>query len=211
MDKKLTKLEKTSSEYLKILVLASRWKLSLKKYIFWTFHLICEMELIDLTKSQTIGFFKFIINQTTHQTSYSKLRIPYKRDCGKTHPMRRYSTQQNVNTKLLWRKLDSKLVLNKPKINDKNQKIDLEILFGLNHHSAKQYPQMLQKYFFDWSIDIFQSLIDYITFSADTQWRLVTAVCKTCPKNTKGIILRLHPCHVTNWHYLTAKKKENFP
>ena len=80
MDKKLTKLEKTSSEYLKILVLASRWKLSLKKYIFWTFHLICEMELIDLTKSQTIGFFKFIINQTTHQTSYSKLRIPYKRD-----------------------------------------------------------------------------------------------------------------------------------
>ena len=92
--------------------------------------------------------------------------------------MRRYSTQQNVNTKMLWRKVGSKLILNTPKINDKNQKIDLEILFGLTHHSTKQYPQILQKYFFDWSIDIFQSLIDHIEFSTETQWRLVTAVCR---------------------------------
>ena len=99
--------------------------------------------------------------------------------------------------------------LNTPKINDNKQKIDLKILFGLTNHSTKQHPQILQKYFFDWSIDIFQSLIDYIKFSTETQWRLVTAVCKICPKYTKGIIVRLHPHRVTNWHYVTVEKKEN--
>ena len=125
--------------------------------------------------------------------------------------MRRYSTQQNVNTKMLWRKVGSKLILDTPKINDKNQKIDLEILFCLAHHSKKQYPQILQKHFVDWSIDIFQSFIDYIKFSTETQWRLVTAVCKICPKYTKSIIVRLHPHRVTNWHYVTVEKKENVP
>ena len=125
--------------------------------------------------------------------------------------MGRYSTQQNVNTKMLWRKVGSKLILNTPKINDKNQKIDLEILFGLTHHSTKQYPQILQIYFFDWSIDIFQSLIDTIKVLTDTQWRLVTDVCKICPKYTKGIIVTLHPHRVNNWHYVTAEKKENVP
>ena len=33
------------------------------------FHLICEIQLIILTKSQTIDFFTFIVYQTTHQTS----------------------------------------------------------------------------------------------------------------------------------------------
>ena len=125
--------------------------------------------------------------------------------------MGRYSTQQNVNTKMLWRKVGSKLILNTPKINDKNQKIDLEILFGLTQHSTKQYPQILQIYFFDWSIDIFQSLIDTIKVLTDTQWRLVTDVCKICPKYTKGIIVTLHPHRVNNWHYVTAEKKENVP
>ena len=125
--------------------------------------------------------------------------------------MRRYSTQRNVNTKMLWRKVSLKLILNTPKINDKNQKIDLEILLGLTHHSIKQYPQILQKYFFDWSIDIFQSLTDYIKFSTETQWRLVTAVSKMCPKYTKGIIVRQHLHRVTNWHYVTVEKKEDDP
>ena len=40
--------------------------------------------------------------------------------------------------------MGSKLILNKPKINNKNQKIELEI-FGLIRHSTKHYPQMLQK------------------------------------------------------------------
>ena len=92
----------------------------------------------------------------------SKFRIPSKKDCRKTRLMRRYSTQQNVNTKMLWRKMGSKFILNTPKINDKNQKIDLEIIFGLTHHSTKQYTQILQKCFFNWSIDIFQSFIDHI-------------------------------------------------
>ena len=85
------------------------------------------------------------------------------------------------------------------------------MLFGLTHHSTKQYPQILQKYFFEWSIDIFQSLIDNIKFSTETLWRLVTAVCKVCPKYTKGIIVKLHPHRVTNWHCLTVEKKENVP
>ena len=38
-------------------------------------------------------------------------------------------------------------------MNNKSQKIDLEILFALAHHSTK-YPQILQNFFFDWSIDI---------------------------------------------------------
>ena len=54
----------------------------------------------------------------------------------------------------------------------KNQKIDLKILFGLTQHSTKSYPQMLQKYFFDWSIDIFQSLIDHVKFATETQLRV---------------------------------------
>ena len=70
-----------------------------------------------------------------------------------------------------------------------------------------KYPQILQKYFLDWSVDISQSLIDYIKFSKETQWRLVTAACKICSKYTKDIILRLHPYRVTNWHYVAVKKK----
>ena len=93
----------------------------------------------------------------------------------------------------------------------KSQKIDLEILSGLTYHSTKKYPQILQKCFFDWSIDIFLSLIDYIKFSIETQWRLVTAVCKICPKYTKGIIVILHPHCVTNWPHVTAEKKETVP
>ena len=53
--------------------------------------------------------------------------------------MRRYSTQQNVDTKMLWRKANSKLFLNTLKIND----IHLQLLFGLTQHSTKQYLQML--------------------------------------------------------------------
>ena len=36
-------------------------------------------------------------------------------------------------------------------------KIEPELLFGLIHLSTKQYPQMFQNFFFDWSTD---SLID---------------------------------------------------
>ena len=75
--------------------------------------------------------------------------------------MRRYSTQQNLNTKIIWREVGSKLILNNPKTNDKykkkkkkkktkkkkkkkkKKKIDLEISFGLTLHSTKQYPQIL--------------------------------------------------------------------
>ena len=121
--------------------------------------------------------------------------------------MRRYSTQQNVYTKKLWRTVGFKYTKNQRQ----QTKIDLKILFGLTNHSTKQYPQILQKYFFDWSIDIFQSLIDYIKFSTETQWRLVTAVCKICPKYTKGIIVRLHMHHVTDLHFVTVQKKDNVP
>ena len=62
---------------------------------------------------------------------------------------------------------------------------------------------MLQKFFFDWSIDIFQSVIDYIKFSTEP------AVCKICSKYTNGIILRFHPHRVTKWHYVTVEQKEN--
>ena len=112
---------------------------------------------------------------------------------------------------MLWRKVSSMLILNTSKINEKKQKIDLEILFDLTHHSTKQYPQILKKYFFDWSIDIFQSFIDYIKFSAETQWKLVAAVSKICPKYRKDIIVRLYLHRVFNWHYITVEKKNNVP
>ena len=167
------------------------------------------MELIDVTKNQTIGFFTFIKPHTKrHKGNFEFHR---RQAVEKTHLMRRYSTQQNVNMKMLWRKVGSKLIVSTPKVNDKNQKICVKILYDLTQHSTKQYQQILQKYFFDWSIDTFQSLIDYIKFSTKTQWRLVTAVCTICPKYTKGIIVRLLPHRVTNWHYVTVEKKENVP
>ena len=157
-----------------------RIKLISKKKIFWTFHLICKMELMVLTKSQAIGFFILIVYETPHQTSKSKFQIPSKTDCRKTCLMRRNSIQQVVNRTMLQRKVRLRLILNTTKINGKNQNIELEILFGLTHHSTQLYLQMLQKLFFDWSADIFQSVIDYI--SIEGQWRLVTAVCKMCLK-----------------------------
>ena len=99
------------------------------------------------------------------------------------------------------RKVCSKLILNTPKINDKNQKIDLELWFGLTQHSTKWYPQTLQQVFFDWSVDILQSLIGYIKFS---HRRLITAVYRICLKYAKGILVRLHPHRVTNWHHVTV-------
>ena len=68
---------------------------------------------------------------------------------------------------MLWRKMGSKSILNAPAINDIKQKMELEILFGLPHHSTKQCPQMLQKIFSDWSTDVSQSLIDYLKFSTE--------------------------------------------
>ena len=170
-----------------------------------------KLSSLQKAKSQTLGFFTFIVYQNTHQTSSSKFRIPSKTDCRKTRLTRRNSTQQKVSTKTLWRRVSSKLILNRPKINNKNQNIDLEISFGLTRHSTKQYPRMLQKLFFDWSIDIFQSLIDYTKFSTEIQWRLVTAVRKISPKYTNGIMVRLHPHRVTNWHHVIGEKKENVP
>ena len=134
------------------------------------------MELMVLTKSQAIGFFILISYQTTHQTSKNKFQIPSKTDSRKTCLMRRYSTQQVVNRTMLWRKVSLRLILNTTKIDGKSQNIELEILFGLTHHSTQLYLQMLQNFFFDWSTDIFQSVIDYI--SIEIKWRLVTAVCK---------------------------------
>ena len=70
---------------------------------------------------------------------------------------------------------------------------------------------MLQKCFFYWSTYIFQSLKDYIKFSTETQWMLVAAVCKICPKYTKGIIVRLHSHGVTNWNKSKTQVKEECP
>ena len=66
-----------------------------------------------------------------------------------------------------------------------------QILFGLTHHSTKQYPQMLQKYFFDWSVDIFpKSHRLHKIFNKNT----VKVSCSCiCQKDTKNIIVRLDP------------------
>ena len=80
-------------------------------------------------------------------------------------------------------------------------------IIWFNHHATKQDPQMLQEFFFDWSTDIFQSLIDYIKLSTETQWRLVTTVFKLCPKYKIGVIVRLHQHRVTKWRYHCTKMK----
>ena len=100
--------------------------------------------------------------------------------------------------------VDSNLILNAQKKQWQNQTIELIILFGFSHHSRKQCPQILQKVFLHLSTYIFQSLIDYIKFSTEKQWKLVTAVCKICPKYKKTIIAILHQHSVTNWHYVTV-------
>ena len=61
-------------------------------------------------------------------------------------------------------------------------------------------PLMLQKIFLDWSVNIFQSFIDYINFWTKTQWRLVTVVCQRHPKHVKGTIKRLHVHHKATSH-----------
>ena len=54
------------------------------------FHLICKIELIVLTKSQTIGLKQ--IPNSLRQTSSSKFQIPSKKDCGETRLMRIFIT-----------------------------------------------------------------------------------------------------------------------
>ena len=156
------------------------------------FHLICKIGPIVLTKIQTIGFFTSIGYQTPPPPRNVIKQIPnsIQDRLSKNSSNEDFSTQQNVNTSMLWRKVDSKSILNTAIINDKNQKGQLEILFGLTHHPTKQYIEMLQKCFFEWSIDIFQGLLDYMKFLIGTHWRLVAAVCKICSKYTKGIIVR---------------------
>ena len=151
-----------------------------------------KLSSLQKAKSQTLGFFTFIVYQNTHQTSSSKFRIPSKTDCRKTGLTRRYSTQQKVSTKTLWRRASSKLILNRPKINNKNQNIDLEISFGLTRHSTKQYPRMLQKLFFDWSIDIFQSHRLHKIFNRNT-----VKVSYSCTQN-KSKIYKWHNGKITS-------------
>ena len=191
-----------------MLILALRMKLISKKNIFWTFHLISKMELMVLTKSQAIGFFILIVYQTTHQTSKSKFQIPSKTDCRKTCLMRRYSTQQVVNRTMLWRKVSLRLILNTTKINGKNQNIELEILFGLTHHSTQLYLQMLQK--------IFLRLINRHSPKCHRLHinRKKVKVSYSCMQNVpkiniiiklKAIIVKLNPHWATSWFHLTAK------
>ena len=61
--------------------------------------------------------------------------------------MRRYSTQQNVNTKLLWRKVGSKLILNTPKINDKNRKKKSRNIIWFKPTSSKAVSTNIAKIF----------------------------------------------------------------
>ena len=96
-------------------------------------------------------------------------------------------------TKMLWRKLGSKLILNRPKTNSKNPPKKIS-----KYYLASSFKKavMLRKFLFDWSTNVSQSVTDYIKFSSETQWRLVTGVCKICPTYTKSIIVRLHPHRV---------------
>ena len=105
--------------------------------------------------------------------------------------------------------MGGKLILNTSRLNDRNKKIDLEVLFSLIPHLTKHYPEILPNYFFNSLLGIFRSFIDYTKLSTETQWKLVTAVCKICPKYTKSIIARLDPHRVTNWYYVTAELKKN--
>ena len=94
--------------------------------------------------------------QLTWKQKAYQFPISFKRDCRKNCLMRRYSTQLNVNTMMPWRNVGSKLILNTSKFNDKNEKIDLEILlFGLSHLSKSSIHKWC-KYF---------SSIDQYTFS----------------------------------------------
>ena len=94
---------------------------------------------------------------------------------------------------MLWIKMGSNLILNSPKMNNKIQKMDLEILilFGLTHHSTKQYSQILQKYFFDWSID---SLIDYTVKVSYSCMQYMSKIYKG--HNSKIISA---PCNQLTW------------
>ena len=120
--------------------------------------------------------------------------------------MRRYSTHQNVNMKILWRKMGSKLILNTPKNQRQKLKNRNRTIIWFNPPFNKVSTN-IAKIFLFWSTDIVQSLIDYKNFSSETQWRLVTAVCKLRPKYTKDIILRLHPHHVTKLYNCRVYKK----
>ena len=166
------------------------------------------MELMVLTKSQAIGFFILISYQTTHQTSKNKFQIPSKTDSRKTCLMRRYSTQQVVNRTMLWRKVSLRLILNTTKINGKNQNIELEILFGLTHHSTQLYLQMLQK--------IFLRLINRHSPKCHRLHinRKKVKVSYSCMQNVpkiniiiklKAITVKLNPHWATSWFHLTAK------
>ena len=103
------------------------------------------MELIVLTKSQTIDFFTFI-SLSNHPPNVIK-QVPnsiQRRLSKKLSNEEIFNTAKREYENAL--QVGSKLILNTPKINDKNQKIALELLFGLTHHSPKQYPQMLQTF-----------------------------------------------------------------
>ena len=67
------------------------------------------------------------------------------------------------------KKMGGKLILNTSKLNGRNKKIDLEVLFSLIPHLTKQYPEILPNYFFNSLLDIFRSFIDYTKISAETQ------------------------------------------
>ena len=112
--------------------------------------------------------------------------------------------------KMPWRKVGSKLILNTPKVNDKNQKVEHEIFFGLTHHSTKQYLQMLPKFFYDWSTHIFQSLADCIKFLTEK-----VKVSYSCMQNLSKIYkgpnskITSTPCNQLT--LCNCRVKEEFP
>ena len=166
------------------------------------------MEIVVLTKTQTVAFFTFLIIKLPtkrHQTNSIQARL------SKNSSDKEICNTAKCGYKDALKKSEFNVDFKYIKNQRKKTKNRSRNIIWFNPPFNKEYPQILEKYFFDWSIDIFQSFIDYIKFSAETQWKLVAAVSKICPKYRKDIIVRLYLHRLFNWHYITVEKKNNVP
>ena len=130
--------------------------------------------------------------------------------------MRRYSTQQNVNTKMVWRKLGSKLILNNQNSTKKKTKNRSRNIIWFNPLFNKIVPTNVAT-MFPWLINghFPKSHRLHKIFN-----RKAVKVSYSCMQNMSKIYKghnrksTFTPCNQLIWwwwwYYVTVEKKENF-
>ena len=131
--------DKLLAKFSKTLLLVLTFKQILKKQIFLTLHWTHKMLLIVHTRNLTITCFTSTLiepSTTNHQTV---TKFPFLKDCRIRLLTKKFLIQRKLNVKMHLKSRVIMLIWNKLTTNQKNQKHESEIWYGLTQTLANSF------------------------------------------------------------------------